>query len=165
MRATVIGVVLAMLMPAQSFALTSLCVETHSTGFNWTNNQWVETTYTLDQYVVQDVSDNDDLRGVICSAEDPVTSAYGSVSANRCFNASMVGEQATVAGTTSCRVYYESDGTTITTVSCSGGFIDYSFIPTGEFVLSRTYAVPEFNPGDRRDSLVLSVGKCSVIAP
>jgi len=139
-------------------------VETHSTDFNWTNDQWVETTYTLDQYVVQDVSDNDDLRGFFCTAEDPVTSGYGSVSANRCFNSSMVGEQATVAGTTSCCVYYESDGITIISVTCSCGFIDYSFIPTGESVLSRTYAVPEFNPGDRRDSLVLSVGKCSVIA-
>lgn len=165
MKAAAVGVVLMTMLPAQSFALTSLCVETNSTGFNWANGQWIETTYTLDQYVIQDVSANDDLRGFFCTAEAPVTSAYGSVSADRCFNASMVGEQATVAGTASCRVYYESDGTTIISVSCSGGFIDYSFIPTGEFVLSRTYAVPEFNPGDRRDSLVLSVGKCSVIAP
>jgi hypothetical protein len=166
MRGLVLGVALAVMLPAQSFALTVLCAESGSTGFNWREGKWVNSDYNLERYIVQDVTD-DPVLGEYCQPTPPTAGDYGVVTGTRCFNQSSVGEVKSVFATTTCRIYYKTDMTTITTAYCEGGYAEIKFEPTGEFVMSRTYAAPDSDKTavDQRDSLVLSVGKCSVVAP
>jgi hypothetical protein len=50
-------------------------------------------------------------------------------------------------------------------VDCSAGFFDVVAEPSGEFVATRTYSIPRWGDRPERDSLVLSVGACSIIEP
>lgn len=163
------GIILAgaiALLPVPAQALTVLCVEEGSTGFNWRNGDWVQTNYHLDQFIMKDVSEDPEL-GTFCSPEPPVEDEYGVIKGKRCFNQADVGEEPGVFGTSHCRVYYKPDMTTVRTVYCEGGYAEINFEAPGEFVLTRTYSAPDgaMTKSDQRDSLVISVGKCSVIAP
>lgn len=166
MKRAILGVALAVILPAQSFAMTVLCVENSSAGFNWREGEWVNAEYKPEQYIVQDVT-GDPVLGEYCQPTPPKAGMYGVVTGTRCFNQSTVGEEKSVFATTSCRIVYKPDMTTIKTAYCEGGYAEIKFEPTGEFVMTRTYAAPdsEHTAVAQRDSLVLSVGKCSVVAP
>jgi hypothetical protein len=166
MKRAILGVAVAMLLPPQSFALTALCVESGSTGFNWRDGNWVNSDYNLDQYIVQDVSNDPELVS-LCIPTEKVVNQWGTAYADRCFNLSVVGEEKSSYDTTQCRVIYDEGGDTTVVMCDQSRYSNFKFEPTGEFVLTRTYGVPDSDraPSDQRDSLVLSVGKCSVIAP
>lgn len=163
------GIILAgaiALLPVPAQALTVLCVEEGSTGFNWRNGDWVQTNYHLDQFIMKDVSEDPEL-GKFCSVEPPTEDDYGIVKGTRCFNQTEVGDEPSPFGSSHCRVYYKPDMKTVRTVYCEGGYAEVNFQAPGEFVSTRTYSAPDVEMGaaDSRDSLVISVGKCSVIAP
>ncbi|MFP9138566.1 hypothetical protein ACLI1C_15410 [Devosia sp. XGJD_8] len=166
MKRTILGVALAMILPAQSFALTVLCAESGSTGFNWRDGKWVNSDYALDQYIVQDVSEDPEL-SAYCESTEPTATANGASYAERCFNLSVVGEAKSSFSTTECRTFYDATGVAVSVRCGNSVYQTINFEPTGEFVLSRTFGIPDFQvPAPaQRDSLVLSVGKCSVIAP
>lgn len=168
MKRVILGVALAMMLPAQSFAFSVLCIEDHSTGYNWRDGKWTPANYNTDQLLITDVSDDPELAGANCIAEDQVVSPWGSVSAKRCFNLAAIGEPRSSSGTSRCTAWYDKDDTDkIDSVSCEGAWEDYTFTPNGEFIMSRTYSAPLSLPTDaeNRDSLVLAIGKCSVVAP
>ena len=166
MKRIVLGVALALALPAQSFALTVLCVEGGSTGFNWHEGRWVNTQYSLDQYIIQDVSEDTAL-SAYCESTEPTKTINGWTYADRCFNLSVVGEEKSFVSTMQCRTFYDEADNAASVMCDRSGPTNIKFRPTGEFVLSRTFGVPDVRipMPTERDSLVISVGKCSVVAP
>ena len=102
-----------------------------------------------------------------CIPTEKVTNEWGSSYADRCFNLSIVGDEKTAFATTLCSVIYDEAGTETVVLCDQSRYPSIQFEPTGEFVLTRLYGVPDRSrgPADHRDSLVLSAGKCSVVAP
>jgi hypothetical protein len=83
---------------------------------------------------------------------------------NVSFNIVEVGDQPDNLYTAGCNVRHEDDGG-IAYASCAGAFMDFRFIPDGEFLVTRLYSMPEDEPDAERDSMAIFVGKCSVIEP
>jgi len=161
------------ILTVPALGATSLCVESGSTGFNWQRGAWVEASYTPEQLIVREVPLADEL-GLMCRVrfnrqnlvEGIVRTDYGA-SRNACYVMHVVGGEPSAADTYAC-VEYLGDGDAISSVSCQGNvFQSFNFQPSGEWVSTRTYAAPDGSAtaDQNRDSLVLSIGKCSVIAP
>lgn len=156
-------------------ATTYLCVEEVSTGLDWRDGRWTPVNYYPQQHVIKRLDADDELASVclkmmadegrnagrIVDAESPVLSDQWA-----CYSQINVGDTATYMDTSLCKELYFKDA--LDSVRCDDGlFANYKFEPAGEFLITRTTAAPvtQDNPAVARDSLSLSVGKCSVIAP
>lgn len=163
-RGVFLGLLLGVVVSSQASALTVLCVETSSTGFIWKDGDWRQSNFTSDQYLIEDVG-GDATLGAHCTPEPIRKDSSGSRSAKLCLNIEQVGNTRTFLRTTLCSVNYSKIDDNISSVWCNGAVENYSFEPTGRFVLSRTYSALINAPSSDfpRDSLVLSIGKCSLV--
>lgn len=152
-------------------AATSLCVESASTGFDWTGGQWAQTRFQPEQIIVRPVGLADDL-GFLCRATfgagdittEIVRTEYAATR-HSCYLQYGVGTEPTYSDAYVCREVL-GEGDKVMRVSCKmNRFQEFEFEPSGEWVSVRAYAAPDSSvgPSERRDSMALSVGKCSVI--
>jgi hypothetical protein len=165
-------IIAAIIIATPALASTTLCVETGRTGFSWKNGEWVSVDFTVEQWIArrttagdpQDFGCHDRLaaRGI---TDEIVQGQYGD-SATACYVIYQVGTEPADFDIYDCRESY-SDEKGMWIASCESAFQDFQFGPSNEFVMSRTYAVPVYAPENAtsKDSLVVAVGKCSVIAP
>lgn len=160
-------VMLAAMLPGQAFGLTALCVEDASTGFNWRNEAWVQTNFRTETYMLQSV-DADDPRGARCNRfiaeQHPGGAPTEGAFVPACYTWMDVGTEATADNVLLCNEVV-SNGTTISVNCTESAFNSFRAQVTGEFVHYRTYAIPKlfYSEGMPRDSVVMSVGKCSVV--
>lgn len=162
MKAAILGVALAMLLPAQSFGLSLLCVESPGAGFNWANGEWSPATYKGRQHLVKDVA-GDPVLAEFCTPEAPAEGEYG-IRSKMCLNIVEMGEEPDAMGTAECGVRHNDDGS-IMSANCPGLWAEFTFVPNGEFQLTQLHSFVEASPPSERDSLAIFVGKCSVIEP
>lgn len=152
---------------------TSLCIEESSTGFNWRQGHWVEATFSGHQYLVREIERAEEV-GESCFERiarearslEPINNGFNTWSSG-CYAIYDVGTEPGRFDVLMCDERWSDNGS-VDFVGCEhGGFQQFKMNVPGEFVSYRTYAAPESDPKDdaERDSLVLSVGKCSVISP
>lgn len=164
-----LAAVLAFAQPA--LAATSLCVEEQSSGYVWRDGTWLPATYSHDSYIVKPIMPDDPLgygcHNRIKANGHPTEADPGAVfmQVYGCYTAYLVGDAPSEFDVSMCMQYWHSG--VLTVISCaSEGAARYEFEPNGEFLYHRTYAVRVSRTTNaERDSLVLSVGKCSVIEP
>lgn len=154
---------LVLALTGPSSAMTVLCVGAAATGFNWRDGVWVKANYLPGQYLIQDVSDDPELSGS-CKPAPITTSEWGTKTSSRCFNSAEMGEERYSFHTTACRVFHNTADESIESVGCESLFGNYTFAPNGEFVRTQVYADPHEVTQPDRDSLAITVGKCSVVA-
>jgi hypothetical protein len=155
-----------------SQALTVLCLEDSSIGFNWTEEEWTPSKYPPESYIVKKLEASDplgsacfDLMAHIGRSATPVKSEYSGSSSTSCYARYGVGSEPTMLDVEMCTEMWTDDGS-LNAVYCQEGILaKFNFSPNGEFVIDRTFAVPRLSQKPERDSLVLAVGKCSVIEP
>jgi len=144
---------------------TSLCIEDKSTGFNWRNGDWHQTNFMPNKYIVKKVkidptpgSDTfqcyEDMKGKKnLSFDGKKIYDYG------CFNIRDYGDKFTAFYNQLCAQSYDDDEN-IKGVDCHM----MNFQPNGAFIKSRFQSSLTSHPkNDYKDSLILSVGKCSVL--
>lgn len=173
-RAILAAIALAA-MTGQTMAATYLCVEDASTGFNWKDGRWVQTNFYEHQNIVRKHSLSDDI-AVRCfntlarsgRSTEPVVDLYVETvkSGFGCYSQARIGEEVDDMSVTPCQETYFEDK--LRSVRCEEGlFTKFKFEPAGEFILTRNYSAPitPVDPTRDRDSLLMAVGKCSVISP
>lgn len=173
------GLALAIMLPAQSFALSMLCSESLSSGFNWDGAQsmWTPARYDATSYIVRKLAPGTDpvdglntsgcFDAIVREGQSTEPLTQGALTrAHGCYSLAPVGEKPTVFDIGHCTEFY-GNGAEISRVECEAPFMDWQFFPTGEFTLTRTAAAPARVEDSvaARDSLTISVGACSVIAP
>ncbi|MCX7299476.1 MAG: hypothetical protein NTX73_03665 [Rhodobacterales bacterium] len=162
------------LAPMGASALTKLCVEDHSTGFNWNGQEWVPANYTPMTYVVREVRPEDGFEEIcqrlLSSVPYPVVPDFttdGNGTSAGCFALGQVGAAIMDYDINGRSLFWK--GGDVAYVACTNsGSTRYAAVPSGEFVATRTLsvlfgAVFDEDLPTERGSLTLSVGKCSVI--
>jgi len=169
----VLGAILMLAALSQpALAETSLCVDSGTTGFDWANGEWQQMNFETGSYLIKEIAPEDPI-GLSCYAslfsERLRSETDGPVEfgpAWSCFGRTDVGTQMDETDVTRCRKFVVADGKN-GSVNCTyAGVVEYQFQPTGEIVTTRTYAAL-LTPSatGSRDSLAISVGKCTVVAP
>lgn len=150
--------------PAEAF--TSICVDDGSTGFSWRHGKWEQMNFFTEQHIVKRIAEDDPLASM-CIANMATQNRSGNrldgKRSSGCYAIYDVGTEPIMFDVTLC---WETWGDkAITQVNCSeGGLVRYTLEPSGEFIATRTYSAPDSAAPAQRDSLVLMVGRCSVIA-
>lgn len=163
-----VAALVAMGQPA--LAATSLCAADLSTGFNWRDGRWVQQNFYTEQFLVRKIA-VDDPMALACATEmaadgqspEPVKSgAYSS--AVGCYAVYDVGSEPTPGTVMRCEELILEDGT-INSADCKYDIFTYlRFETSGNFVITRTHAAFWGTRQDgSRDSMALTVGKCSLI--
>lgn len=159
--------ILLMFLPTQAAAWTSLCIEDNSRGFNWVEGQWTPVNFTPRQHIIQKIDRSDERSERCYSNLEQFPRNLTETSSMHCFSIHQVGNSPDQYTIWPCRENTWSDAQ-VYSVICNEGFSSVRLQPTGEFVMSTIISVPEYRVGDvsqlKRDSLSISVGKCSEIA-
>lgn len=146
--------------PKKLFSL--LCVETGSTGFNWVDGNWQQTNFNLQNYVLRKVESTNAFLCERATGEIHPSQRKEFGHAQGCYVFAEVGDTALPDACT--ENWYLGDGSknaNLVSVVCDG-FMDVSVRLSGVFVVTRTYSYSDTDVR-YRDSLALSVGKCSFV--
>lgn len=159
----------SVLLPHAMLAQSLLCLEEKATGFNWRNGEWVQVEFLLDKYVISKKNEGHPSYGACAEriiANDgsfdlaplgtDYTARYG------CYEVKKLGEEALFLN--DCVETFNRAGDKLLAVTCDGE-TSYRAIVDGEFFHKRTYAGGSllWRGMSQKDSLVMSIGKCSSI--
>ncbi len=142
--------------PETRFAL--LCAEDVSTGFNWVDGAWKQANFRVKQHLLKKVDPA--LHPECGIAKNDTNDLGGIVVGQGCYEFNEVGQKTEAQA---CNENWSKSGTLLrlTKVHCYGlANVDVGL--NGVFVVTRVYAYDDAQT-DRRDSLALSVGKCSFV--
>jgi hypothetical protein len=134
----------------------ALCVSDKETGFNWKSGDWVQTNFKAgEKLLVQKLAEPQPF----CKEEAIVTSG-GITVTKGCYRINVVGSPPDpLFGVESCDEILEQQSVKV--VHCRR----FSFHPDGRFIKLPWHSDISNSPkDDYKDSLVLSVGKCSRLA-
>lgn len=162
-----------LILTRSSLAVTTICAEDISTGFNWEDGAWHQANYPERNWIAKEISVDDKL-AVVCKAEierdglsiEPVMGEGFSTSYG-CFTFSVVGEEPGFGDVQRCLKYMDVAGV-LSSAECKHDiWMDVMFDLDGEFVLNRTAALIMSEPdaAGERDSVVLAIGKCTSVEP
>ena len=151
-----------------SSTFTSLCVKEESIGYSWKNNKWEITKFNLDKYLVEKVSPQDRFCQVKMQSVDTATVYQGEdksgvkyYATKGCYNIRRMGQPRYEFNTEICSEYWkkkQNGQEELYMVGCT-----YSnFEPNGDFTMGRI-SDDLRNDQEYKDSMSLSVGKCSTI--
>lgn len=151
----------------QGKSFSMLCVAEKGTGFNWDKNDWQQANYKPYTYVISKLVGDDSeskcftrLRGEnVAALITPTGDTSGR--SKGCYVLKEIGEAVTLGNV--CTEFWDKRGASylLKEVTCTGGFEEYRARVDGPFVVTRTYAV--FATVDPRDSVILQIGKCSLL--
>jgi hypothetical protein len=142
-----------------------LCVAEKGTGFDWKDNDWVQTNYLPYSYIVtkEEPAKPDDPFGCHVSVSQQISPALGGLQGESigCYQLKEIGEKDGLAYR--CReVWNKTDnGYVLDNVSCEALFEKYKAELDGPFVRTLTYGL--FFRTEKRDSVMLQIGKCSLL--
>lgn len=142
--------------------LKAICVREQSTGFNWENGRWVRTNFKPgNQFLIQRLnleayaSKPTLEQPALCQIE-PVRQIGTTKISKGCYQINDVGEPPVIFLSEMCDEIVE--GKQIVSIQCR----KITFNPDGGFIELPWHADISTSPrNNRKDSLVLSVGKCS----
>lgn len=153
-------------VPAMPENYTLLCEGTKATGFNWRNGSFEETRFKPARYLVTSRPENGcaETRG-----PQPVVSVMGVdwfFQRKICLNIREFGEEYRPALSDDCTEYYvkRDGGFWNRTFDCKGLFSNIKGEFNGHFRRFSDTTVGANPKDDYRDSLLIEVGKCSVIS-
>lgn len=143
----------------------AVCVAEESIGYNWRNGRWVRATYPVGERFLVQKLDVDTYRTKPL-LEQPILCFKGLTDISKsiyedhgCYLVKEFGSPKTTIYGEVCTEYF--DGKKPIKIVCKS----MTLLPDGSFVSSPEYAdVSQDPPGGRKDSLVLSVGRCSRLA-
>lgn len=153
----------------------SLCIEEAATGFNWENGSWIHANYRPDKrYLIQRIpaekikqGDGNNIPHLSCvlSSDNPleIRRIGNHIFTNGCYNIRKQGEKLSGLSSKICSEQW-IDGD-LQKITCERNFQSTSFLPDGNYIMLPWHSDVSINPKDgRQDSLILSVGKCSIIS-
>lgn len=160
--------VAVILTGSASYAQTFVCQDNGSTGFNWVNGTWVQQTYSLETYVIRKAKSADILNSLcqirsddrnmntVNPKESSFETSYG------CYFRAPIGESSQFSDL--CLELKQNDA--LIRIDCNNEGVSgnsYSLIPNGEMVAVNRFSAPQQSPDpmESRDSLVITVGKCT----
>jgi len=156
-----IGIARAEITDLKPFSL--LCAEEESTGFNWENHRWVRTNFKPDTYILSRLQPE----SLPCfSLPEPSQSIKRQGDhgySKSCYVLKRVGEEKGFGEV--CGEYWiEKDGELVLrSISCDET-AHYKAHIDGPFAIARTFgAFYEDKETGERDSVIVSIGKCSLI--
>jgi hypothetical protein len=171
--AVIVGALLAGSASATEYR-SFLCVEDDSTGFNWIDGKWTQTTFKQDQFVIRKTElsepDSASCYWEIQFNDRPTTRANESDLGPTwgCYTLTVVGKPEALPWL--CKEWWRSSDDTgpaeVFSVDCDGALGTFRFNPPGgEYVAANVWAAPrlEPDPKEARDSLTLGIGRCSPI--
>lgn len=146
-----------------------ICVEEQATGFNWQNRRWVQTNFKTDTYVVSRIP-ADKYRTLVeakantilfCSDKSSDNNSYGTSNyVHECYSVSKLGSKLSVLDSNMCLEVWENKK--LVSVSCSNHSSKLAFEPAGGFIKQPWHSDVRLDE-QQKDSLILSVGKCTPI--
>lgn len=158
-------VMLAAMLPAQGFGFTSLCVEDVSTGFDWQDDRWVQRTFTTRQHIVQRIDESNEIASNCYAGIASNPRVASGASSMGCYSIRLMGEESRWTNVWPC---FENNigrgGQPFDSVICMETTHPFRMEPNGEFVITQNVAIPDYEDREIRDSIAISVGKCSVIS-
>ena len=150
-----------------------LCIDDDVTGYNWRNKKWVQTNFTEgSRYIIKKIeiekyiNRNYRAKNKILFCNDPKVwdisengkKFTGSVEA--CYEIKSMGNEANFMDSRMCSEWWE-DGK-LEKISCQSHTPQLYFQPDGSFIRF-PWHTDVSKPTEKKDSLVISVGSCSVI--
>ncbi len=166
-----LSILLTALIAADAIGATALpyfrsvCASEQESGFNWRKGAWVAVTFkagtqTLIQKLDVVALQSKPLleRPTLCKVEAPTV--FGTWTENKaCYLIRDIGSPKTTLNAEMCSEHFLDDK--LLKVSCRS----MTFVPDGPYVSTPEYPDISASPkDDYKDSLVLSVGKCSRLA-
>lgn len=146
-----------------------LCVAEQGTGFNWKNDDWVQTSYKLETYIINKLDGQDRMcwfvggeRGEFSRPVVRDDLGKGGYSKG-CYLLKEIGKKSGTLVADRCQEsWIDKNGELVLgTIFCEGTFFDYKAQIDGAFILTRTYGV--LMRGKQKDSVTLQIGKCSLL--
>lgn len=167
-------VLLAATASAQVKPFKVICIEEKSTGYNWKSGNWVQTNFIArDKFTIQKIDTNvlskDSGHHMFCGDGGDVLWKLS----NGCYQFNELGEKPSALNTRECSENFHYSSNDRGYIDCPGGVARNHIIfkPDGEFVsFSSSFgvgmAIQDGSAGSDkpRDSITVSVGKCSVIS-
>ena len=153
---------------AQS-TFTSLCVEEQSTGFHWQDGEWMRTKFVPEKFIVEklDIQKSGNSSPEITPADClGMKETSDSGFKNGCYNVREFGEESNPFSGLVCQEVRSGDEgeATLEQVICDGKITSIVFEPNGNFHYSKVHWLVRDTPEtEEKDSLVLSVGRCSIL--
>ena len=154
----------ALAQPPSIPVFKSICVTENETGFKWKSNRWAQTNYRAgDKYLVQklDVASFGGKprleKPISCNDNKP--QSFGNwIMISGCYLIKELGTEKSITMAETCDEHFTSGS--LLHIQCR----DITFQPDGGYIglPARTSISPDLNK-TTKDSLVLSVGKCSRI--
>ena len=157
---------------AQHPYFMSVCTDDQATGFNWKSGGWRLAQFNPSSYIAEKRSPDVDMECVEAianrmAAEDPARLNFEPYSFTYgCYNVRGYTAQFNSIFDRVCWEAWETvNGVKVLNrVDCNDGFEIISFAPTGNFNYARISSqITNDPPLDRKNSLIVSVGKCQVI--
>lgn len=150
-------------------AYSLLCVDEDATGYNWVNKKWVRTSFKSEKYVVTRIEPTKYSSTAVArtnnlflcedkSKDDLNLSNMTALYA--CYSISSLGEKPGPMDARMCSEIWEKGN--LTQVHCNEHSGQFSFEPNGNFIRKPWHSDARSSE-TKKDSLVLSVGKCSTI--
>lgn len=145
---------------------TSLCLEDQSNGFGWKRGAWEATQFKADKkYLIQKIApEKYKEMGTLCRAKEARVGGNYRVEYG-CYNMREMGEEIRGFTSTMCSETWENNA--LKKISCDEPIIgaQYFFLPDGNYIRFPWHSDIDQNPKDQyKDSLSISVGKCSVVS-
>ncbi len=145
---------------------STLCVGEKSTGFNWEQGEWVAVRFKLSKYIISKIQPDSPKAGSCKTTLKNVKSGSFQIWGwtEGCYNIRRMGTEFYPHLTQVCPENWEKSGSghSITYIDCrKKGWV---FRPNGNFIHSSIHVNLDPSPEKNyKDSLSISVGKCSVI--
>ena len=133
------------------------CKEKKVTGFNWKSDNWQKASFKKDEYIVTKVEKTP--KHLFCNPDKKTTDAKNSKMTESCYSIRKLGEEVSWINVHKCLEEWEKSSNKLSRLSCDllGGKMYLQL--EGWFHRSHLHGKMD---GDK-DSLLLSVGKCSKI--
>jgi len=145
---------------------SAICIEEQATGFNWDNKRWVKSNFKTETHIVsriaiekyKEAADNNFLMCSDKSGQNKSFSNYDYV--YECYSVVKSGAKPTMLDARMCTEVWENKK--LLYVGCSDHSSKFNFQPAGNFIKQPWHA--DLRSDEQyKDSLTLSVGKCTPI--
>jgi len=155
----------------------AICIADQTIGYNWENGDWKSGSYAPDKYIVQklELEDQKAIENIGRTTKSypcfydrnwkSIPSEWGDeFIISGCYNVRKAGSEFYASVSQTCSETWKKDSETDTKSLKSVNCEHFKFRPNGWFHKSRIHNHTENKPEkDYKDSLLLTVGKCSTL--
>ncbi len=145
--------------PSKIEPYTTVCSEEQSSGFSWIGSLWEQVNFRKTKYVIIKLTDRDSLRTSSCQSEQSFKHIFDSdYVIKACYNVRPITTPFSSYSSLMCDEFYS--GGSIESIVCKDPITKVTFNPNGNFIASEVHGNIRNSP--KKDSIKISVGKCSV---